>query len=204
MYELELFNSLLEELKQVVLLRNKFDGWEWKFDKSKMYSVKSAYSSITFSSLESNFSAYPFQQLWKSKAPLKFISFVWRLFLDRIPTRDVFFRRCVSMINDGGTSCTHCNDQLESSQHSFFSRSFSYRVWQLFISGWISSVTLPHGTINNFMSHLCLVKDRKHRHVWSSIWLATIWAIWRARNEFIFNNGRHSLSNILDAARVNA
>ncbi|KAF1894783.1 hypothetical protein Lal_00021077 [Lupinus albus] len=75
-----------------------------------MYFVKSVYSSIIFSSLESNFSAYPFQQLWKSKAPLKVISFAWRLFLDRIPTRDALSRRGVSMINGGGASCTHCND----------------------------------------------------------------------------------------------
>ncbi|KAF1861824.1 hypothetical protein Lal_00026280 [Lupinus albus] len=81
------FNSLLAELKQVVLFRDKSDGWEWKFDKTKQYSVKSAYYSITTSSMEPNFSTYPYQLLWKSKAPLKVLSFAWRLFQDRILPR---------------------------------------------------------------------------------------------------------------------
>ncbi|KAF1874246.1 hypothetical protein Lal_00030279, partial [Lupinus albus] len=190
MYEIELYNSLSNELKQVVLFRNKSDGWEWKFDKSKLYCVKSAYSSIPFSNLEPNFSTYPYQHLWKSKAPSKVISYAWRLFLDRIPTRDGLSRWGVSLIIGGGASCTHCNDQLESSQHLFFSCSFSYRVWQL-IYKWLDFyVALPYGTINHFMFHLCLIKDWKHRHAWSSIWLATIWAIWRARNDSIFNNSK--------------
>ncbi|KAE9616069.1 putative reverse transcriptase zinc-binding domain-containing protein [Lupinus albus] len=63
-----------------------------------------------FSSLVPNLSAYPFQQLWKSKTPLKVISFAWRLFLDRIPTWDALSRRGVPMINGGGASCIHCND----------------------------------------------------------------------------------------------
>ncbi|KAF1865926.1 hypothetical protein Lal_00033388 [Lupinus albus] len=85
---------------RMVLFRDKSNGWEWKFDKTKQYSVKSAYYSITTSSMEPNFSTYPYQLLWKSKAPLKVLSFAWRLFQDRIPTKDALFRRDVRSRND--------------------------------------------------------------------------------------------------------
>ncbi|KAF1871614.1 hypothetical protein Lal_00020408 [Lupinus albus] len=44
---------------------------------------------------------------------------------------------------------------------------------------------------------------RKNRHVWSIILLAMVWALWRSRNDSIFNNVRLSSLQILDAARVN-
>ncbi|KAE9610426.1 hypothetical protein Lalb_Chr07g0186481 [Lupinus albus] len=48
-----------------------------------------------------------------------------------------------------------------------------------------------------------MVKIRKNRLAWSSIWLATVWALWRSRNDSIFNNVRHSSLQILDVARMN-
>ncbi|KAF1893230.1 hypothetical protein Lal_00001676 [Lupinus albus] len=192
MYEIDIFNFFLNELKQVLFYKNKSDGWEWKYDKSKQYSVKSAYSSITFSTKESNFSPYPYQQLWKAKAPLKVISFAWRLFQDIIPSKDILLRRGVPLINGGCAFCSFCNAQFESSRHLFFSCSFSYSILQL-IYKWLDIlVVLPTVTILHFLNHIGMVKVRKSRFAWSSIWLATIWALWQARNDYIFNNIKHS------------
>ncbi|KAF1894118.1 hypothetical protein Lal_00004037 [Lupinus albus] len=136
-------------------------------------------------------------------APLKVTSFAWRLFQDRIPTRDALIVRGVSMLNGGGAQCSLCSDKLESSQHLLFSCSFSYSMWQL-IYKWLDiSVVLPFQPINHFLYHLGMVKLRKNCHIWSTIWLATVWALWRSRNDTIFNNARHSSLHILDAAPVN-
>ncbi|KAF1866422.1 hypothetical protein Lal_00017805 [Lupinus albus] len=147
---------------------------------------------------------WAFQWALAIRAPLKVISFAWRLFLDRVPTCDALLRRGVSLINGGGALCSLCNDQLESFHHLFFSCSFSYSVWQL-IYKWLDIyVALPLGPIKHFLHHLGMIKDRKNRHVWSIIWLVTVWALWRSRNDSIFNNVRLSSLQILDAARVNA
>ncbi|KAF1864448.1 hypothetical protein Lal_00021871 [Lupinus albus] len=188
----------------VVLFRDKSDGWEWKFDKTKQYSIKSAYYSITTSSMEPHFSTYPYQLLWKSKAPLKVLSFALRLFHDRIPTKDALLRRGVSLLNGGGATCSLCNNHFESSQHLFSSCSLTYFVWQLMYKWLNIFVALPPVPINHFLNHCGMVKDRKCRKAWSIIWFATVWAIWRSRNDFIFNNVRHSALQIMDAARVNA
>ncbi|KAE9593826.1 hypothetical protein Lalb_Chr18g0047181 [Lupinus albus] len=42
------------------------------------------------------------------------------------------------------------------------------------------------------------------RKVWSIIWLATVWAIWRHQNDVIFYKVCPSITLILDTAKVNA
>ncbi|KAF1890102.1 hypothetical protein Lal_00025435 [Lupinus albus] len=144
--------------------------------------------------MEPNFSTYPYQLLWKSKAPLK----------DRIPTKDALLRRGVSLLNGGGATSSLCNNHFESSQHLFSSCSLTYSVWQLMYKWLNISVALPLVLINHFLNHCGMVKDRKCRKAWSIICFATVWGIWRSRNDFIFNNVRHFPLQILDAARVNA
>ncbi|KAF1894988.1 hypothetical protein Lal_00022484, partial [Lupinus albus] len=113
--------------KWVVLFCDKSNGWEWKFDKLKQYPVKSSYYSIT-SSMEPKFSPYPYQLLWKSMAPLKVLSFAWRLFQDRIPTKDALLRRGVSLLNGGGATCSLYNNHFE----LIFPTSFLFLFFDLF------------------------------------------------------------------------
>ncbi|KAF1895639.1 hypothetical protein Lal_00041920 [Lupinus albus] len=62
-----------------------------------------------------------FQSLWKSKAPLKVRSFVWRLFQDRIPYKDALIHRGVCLTSNDGTLCSFCNDDMEPTEHLFSS-----------------------------------------------------------------------------------
>ncbi|KAF1860790.1 hypothetical protein Lal_00000203 [Lupinus albus] len=43
-WELELYNSFLNDLKHSALQADKSDTWEWQHNQSKKYTVKSAYS----------------------------------------------------------------------------------------------------------------------------------------------------------------
>ncbi|KAF1863776.1 hypothetical protein Lal_00030881 [Lupinus albus] len=107
---------------------NKSDSWEWKFDKSKVYSVQSAYKAITHHIPQQNFTLpYP-NLLWKSNAPLKVLTFAWRLFQDRIPTNDALLKRRISLNNGGDLHCVFCNDTLETTNHLFSTCILSYSV----------------------------------------------------------------------------
>ncbi|KAF1862682.1 hypothetical protein Lal_00013443 [Lupinus albus] len=92
-WELELLTSLLDELKSVTLQRYSFDSWEWRFDPSKIYSFKSVYKLLNQSSTVNSDNAHYSYSIWKSKAPLKVITFAWRLFMERIPTKTAVSRR---------------------------------------------------------------------------------------------------------------
>ncbi|KAF1860863.1 hypothetical protein Lal_00000277 [Lupinus albus] len=122
------------------------DTWEWFFLKTNMTigngSTKSQnntqsnlltnlFHSVQHSSLISQHSSF----LWKSKAPPKVITFVWRLFQDRIPTKDALIRRGISLLNGGGNLCSFCNDHLESTHHLFSTCTFTYYIWQLIKRG---------------------------------------------------------------------
>ncbi|KAF1897797.1 hypothetical protein Lal_00032557, partial [Lupinus albus] len=135
--------------------------------------------------------------IWKSKAPLKVITFASRLFIDRIPTKIVLSRRGVTFSNGGGLLCLFCNDVSEYAFHLFSTYKSIYN--------WLNiTVTLPQNFLHHYLNHLGLVNDKKGWKAWSFIWFATIWAIWRHRNDIIFNKTRLSINHILGTARVNA
>ncbi|KAF1869579.1 hypothetical protein Lal_00017154 [Lupinus albus] len=69
------------------------------------------------------------KSLWKYKTHSKVLSFVWRLFQDRIPTKDALSRRGVLSHSNGGILYPFCNDHLESSSHIFSSCSLKGHRW---------------------------------------------------------------------------
>ncbi|KAF1871323.1 hypothetical protein Lal_00020115 [Lupinus albus] len=202
--ELDIVNTFFDELKQVSLQLNKTDSWEWKLEKTKQYSVRSAYRSITLpeASQPKSSSTKLTHTLWRSKAPLKVTYFAWRLFQDRIPTKDALSRKGVTAIGTDGILCSFCREHSESSHHLFSSCSFTFSVWQL-VYNWLGiSIVLHHNTSTHFLNHMGLVKDKKCYKVWSVVWLATVWAIWLSRNDLIFNSNLNTPQQILDSARV--
>ncbi|KAF1873796.1 hypothetical protein Lal_00029502 [Lupinus albus] len=60
--------------------------------------------------------------LWRSKAPLKVTTFAWRLFQDKIPSKEALSRRGLSFPMGDDLSCLFCNNHPESSAHIFSSR----------------------------------------------------------------------------------
>ncbi|KAF1871848.1 hypothetical protein Lal_00020643, partial [Lupinus albus] len=125
-WELDLFNSFFGEIKHVSFQLNKSDYWEWKLEKTKEYSVRSAYRCIAKRETTSPPSNQLARFFWRSKAPLKVTSFAWRLFMDRIPTKDALSRRGVLPTDANDTLCSFCHKNPESSNHLFSSCSFSY------------------------------------------------------------------------------
>ncbi|KAF1895710.1 hypothetical protein Lal_00037826 [Lupinus albus] len=91
---------------QVVLQRHCSDCWAWRHDISRLYTVKSAYKLLTLpveQTYHTNQQTSSFwKSIWKFKAPSKVISFVWRLFQGRIPTKDALSRRGVFSHSNGG------------------------------------------------------------------------------------------------------
>ncbi|KAF1869333.1 hypothetical protein Lal_00018426 [Lupinus albus] len=121
-----------------------------------------------------------------------------------IPTKEALSRRGVSLHSSGGTLCSFCNENSESTRHLFYSCSFTYYVWQL-IYNWLGiTVALPIIPIHHYLNHQGMMEDKNRWKVWSIILLAKICAIWLHRNAIIFNNVCPSTLQILDTAKVNA
>ncbi|KAF1893871.1 hypothetical protein Lal_00002411 [Lupinus albus] len=147
-----------------------FNSWRWFRDGlSRRIGDESNTRIITQPDQLQNLTNHQHHFIWKSKAPLKVLSFAWRLFQDRIPTMYALVKRGVHFLNESA-----------------------------------SLLALPLVPIHHFSSFLGLAKNRKCWKLWNVIWLATIWALWLARNDIVFNNAQPSIHKILNSSKVNS
>jgi hypothetical protein len=141
-WEEEMLGELILLLQGVTLQVDKADRWLWNLETSQVFSVRSAYKLLTFQPQSVYLEAVP--SLWNNDVPLKVILFVWRLFRDRLPTKDNLFRRGVIQ-NDSLMCVAGCGSE-ESLAHLFLHCNFFGSVWY-YISRWVGLLT-----VNPFIS----------------------------------------------------
>jgi len=84
-------------------------------DNSNVLSVRSLYNFLTLQPhVELPIDAF---SIWHKDVPLKVVVFAWRLFRDRLPTKDNLLRRGV--INFDSRLCVAGCDTVETSYHLF-------------------------------------------------------------------------------------
>ena len=127
-------------LRNVTLQVDKDDKWHWKVDASNAYTVRSAYKSMIHHQLIDT--TVSTKVLWHKDIPLKVVLFTWRLFRDRLPTKDNLHRRGVIAADD--RLCVGGCGLLESSTHLFLHCNIFGDVWHL-IHRWLGVCTvLPY------------------------------------------------------------
>jgi hypothetical protein len=105
-------HALLVELSEalpILVLSDDDDDWRWSLEDLGNFTVKSAY--LLLSSIFATEGEYGseelrvFNNIWKSPAPSKVITFSWKLLRNRVPTRINLVHRGVNV--DGG-GCELC------------------------------------------------------------------------------------------------
>ncbi|PNX73974.1 ribonuclease H, partial [Trifolium pratense] len=164
------------------------DGWRWKADPQMGFTAKSAYHSLIRLQRSRNgfdqLLLYVFKNLWKTAAPCKVVAFSWQLLLDRIPTIANPSLRGVA--NGGNSNCSLCNAaSIKSTVHLFLQCEFAAKVWY-HISLWIGQVfILPPNMHLSFSMMLGCGMGKTGKKELLLIWHATIWTVWRIRNNRI-------------------
>ena len=92
-WEEEEVGELMLLLHTVRLQVDRADRWRWKLEASNDFSVRSAYDFL--SATPPLTLSVPVASLWHKDVPLKVVLFAWRLFQDRLPTKDNLHRRGV-------------------------------------------------------------------------------------------------------------
>lgn len=105
--------------------------WAWKPEEGGSFSVRSCYLKLESSLVDEvrwNVEKMRvFENIWKSKAPLKVVAFSWKLLLDRILSRTNLARRnCLP--HEVTTLCVLCGRLEESSMHLFLHCNFTTKV----------------------------------------------------------------------------
>jgi hypothetical protein len=195
----ELFIALLEVVSHVII-STVDDVWVWKPGFEEGFSVKSTYvfldntlhPIVPISSLQS----FAFNYIWKSGVPSKVSAFSWQLVLDRIPTRDNLRRR--GILNAEDSRCPFCHIETETSCHLFLHCNMVASVWNG-INSWLGMCNVITPTVP--MSYAVLVgcgSNKNRRKGLSVIWLAYMWAVWKARNNCVFNNVELDVPTVVD------
>lgn len=108
------------------------DRWRWKLEDDHIFSVKSMYLKLESRKLWEDIrpegEMKVFRQIWKFGAPFKVSAFVWKAFLNRIPTcLNLEVRNCLPP--DIGNNCVWCVSVPKSSTHLFLHCDLAWKVW---------------------------------------------------------------------------
>jgi hypothetical protein len=117
---------------------------------------------------------------WKIKIPLKIKIFLWFLQRDVVLTKDNFARKNWK----GSQKCIYYNRMNETIQHLFIDGPVAKIIWRFIF--YATNLTPPRSINHMFGTWL----RNQHKRLRGLIWVgvaAMCWALWRCRNDFIFN-----------------
>lgn len=143
----------------------------WMLEPKESYSVRSFYNAINFGGVVSTIG----DSLWKILCPQNIHVFLWLCVYNEVLTRDNLAKR--RTVDD--PTCLLCNE-AESVQHLFSDCVVAKSVWD-FVSEFFQT-----SEISCFADICAFWRQHKSKPVLNMVITASLWSIWRLRNEFCF------------------
>jgi hypothetical protein len=124
----------------------------------------------------------------------------WRLFRNRLPTKDNLVRR--NIIAHGSVFCVTGCGGVETTQHLFLSCPVLAPLWNL-IQTWISIFSAdPFLLRDHFVQFTHSAGGpRSRRSFLQMLWLCSIWVIWYERNNRIFKAKQSTFHQLLEKVK---
>jgi hypothetical protein len=203
-WEEDLVSNLIRVLELVTFSLVE-DCWWWTKDEEGEFSVKSSYNFLAHDLMaEGDLVGSPVEvlgQIWESPAPSKILAFSWQLLLDRIPTRRNLEARGI-VPHNAPWECLGCVGKEETSTHLFLHCPSAMWVWSE-VFKWIGvSFVIPPSLSSLFELIKGSGRRGNTRKGFLMIWHATLWSIWKARNNAIFSSGIFSPRDIVEELKV--
>ncbi|GKC34750.1 RNA-directed DNA polymerase, eukaryota, reverse transcriptase zinc-binding domain protein [Tanacetum coccineum] len=114
--------SSLQNLIKDVVLSDCCDTWSWSPDSSKGFTVASVRHMIDARFLDVS----PTATRWIRDIPIKINVFLWRLSLNKLPSRMNLDKKGIDV---DSILCPVCNDDVETVNHLFFSCDMAKDLW---------------------------------------------------------------------------
>jgi len=124
------------------------------------------------------------------------------LFRDRLSTKDNLFHRGIIVSED--RLCVVGCGVLETSAHLLLHCRIFGEVWH-FIHNWLGVCSvLPNVPADHFIQFGSVGGNcsRVRMSILHLIWFATVWEIWKERNNMLFNDKECSTSQIVDKIKL--
>lgn len=192
--EQEQLAELLDELNGVVLQPGS-DSWEWLTGTEVGFSVKGIKRSLFDASNQLPKTDF----VWCNWVPKKVGIVAWRAYLDRLPTAEALARRHIMVESQ---VCRVCGLTVETVDHLFTGCAALAEVWQA-VFDWCR---VPQSFVFHVKDlvtlHLSAMSGNRQKKVFHGVILTTVWSIWRARNDLIFNAKQVSTRKIFEEIKV--
>ncbi|XP_058726135.1 uncharacterized protein LOC131597454 [Vicia villosa] len=182
-----------------------FRGWmdgkdsvEWNAPEEAEFTVASCYNfynNLRIPFGPSNRYDGVYELLWKLDVPFKIKAFGWRLFLNRLPVKDLLEIRGIHFPLDE-LKCLFCDNSLENSNHLFFSCLVVKIIWNE-IARWVGKgdTVVEECLSSYFYWHNFFVSKKVKVRKLGVVWLATTWIIWLVRNGGYFRKEAWNVNN---------
>jgi len=178
-WEEESVSKCILLMYDIVLQDHTFDRWRWVLDPINGYSVKGTRHYLT--PVDAALDRGLLNSVWHKQVPLEIYLFVWRLFRNRLPTKDNLVRWYILIAEDN--FCVGGCGSLEIADHLLF-RCDPFSIVWFAVLQWlgISSVP-PEGYRDHFtqFSHMAGLPRSSYSFL-QLIWMACVWVIWKERN----------------------
>ncbi|XP_024642145.1 uncharacterized protein [Medicago truncatula] len=174
--------------------------WLWNLETSNAFLVCSTYNFLTAQTIVDT-DPVDVELLWHKDVPLNVVIFAWRMFRNRLPTKDNLNRRGV--LNNNSCLCASRCGSLETASHLFLHCFIFGSVWH-FIIRWVGiSSVLPYYATDHFPQFSFGGGGSKVRQsILQVIWFAIVWEIWKERNSRTFNGKECSIMRLVDKIKL--
>ncbi|XP_058746378.1 uncharacterized protein LOC131619282 [Vicia villosa] len=150
-------SDLVDKMAVLRTRLENFKGWQdvndsvwWVLSPEKLFSVASCYENfVTLRMPFGPINRYDeaLEIIWKMEIPFKIKAFAWRLFVNRLPTKDLLLYRGINF-TPSNLNCFSCNTHVEDKDHLFFKCDVIKVVWKeigawVDYSNWKDDVSIP-------------------------------------------------------------
>ena len=174
------------------------DKLNWKENRGKVFSIKSAYQVALRlkqqDCVEHSTAARDrpiWNKIWSFKVPPKVKNFLWHARSNILPTRDNLHRRKLHV----EPGCGFCCQNSETAEYVLWTCNFAKNVWAL-CRGKLQKCS---NAATDFFSLFRLLVDRLECDELEK-WATVSWALWTARNRFYFEKTQCHPKRILGEA----
>ncbi|KAK8562005.1 hypothetical protein V6N12_049060 [Hibiscus sabdariffa] len=155
----------------------------WRWTPTGKFTTRSAYSLLSRSFWEQKSATW--KHLWDAPVPQRLRLFLWVLFRNKLMTN---VERCRRHFGHS-SMCAVCNAADESILHVLRDCIVASAVWQRLApsspSPEFSTTNLQLWVINNLSSR---VVHPEGGMPWPTLFISTLWQLWKSRNDWVFNN----------------
>lgn len=127
----------------------------------------------------------PLKGAWKEKAPLKIHTFGWRVFLNKLPTKDQLTKRGILQgVQD--KVCVFCCEENEDIHYLLLHCTITRKVWEV-VDSWLGICSMVGSNSRaNFNRYISAPSKNLRNNKEGLVWFSTCWRIWIIKNSILF------------------